>query len=226
MKANKSVCNICIFVCPWIPGKNETVSKCPLWVKKVEENRIIDMVKLTGRKIDKVKPIEDLDYFSGDFLKKVDFICNIHTNINYLFYISSKPGTGKTHILLAYCLELRLKKVNAYYTTSTRMRQVWLEEKDIFNLSPEESNFYNSEVLIIDDFGYEGYSESGHFQRKIEAILQSTDRKIILASNIGIDHEEFPYRNEPWIMDRLNSALKIGWKGESYRKPIKNNQEV
>jgi hypothetical protein len=33
--------------------------------------------------------------------------------------------------------------------------------------------------------------------------------------------ENFPYKNEDWIMDRLNHAVKITWFGESFREPKK-----
>jgi hypothetical protein len=50
-------------------------------------------------------------------------------------------------------------------------------------------------------------------------ILTSDARKIILVSNVGRFEDNFPYKKEFWIMDRLNNAVEIAWHGESYRKP-------
>jgi len=219
-------CKECQYCCPWIPvpGK-DAYYKCPVWTKIVKERKVLKMVELTGRKLDRLPRFKDLGFNINKIRAEVDFIRTIHQNPNHLFYVHSNPGTGKTHCMLALTFEMLCKQIDCYYTTSKRMRDVWLCNDELFedrqDCYEERDRFINSKMLIVDDFGHEGYSKQGHFQKNFEGILQSNGRKIILASNISYDDEDFPYKDEGWLMDRLNYSFRVGWHGKSYRKPLK-----
>lgn len=227
-------CEGCNFSCPWIYSRftDNSVIQCPTWIDMQNERQILKMVKLSGKKLDRCPSFYDLE-FEGtekEFKAGIEEIKRIHTDINHLFFIFSNPGTGKTHALLAYTMHLLTIGIDVYYITSARLRNVWLDYMNRFEMEgwghEEIISIQDCDILIIDDFGREGYSLTGHFQKNLEGILTSTGRKTILASNLSIEDEKFPYKNEEWIMDRLNDAVKISWYGESFRKPTKEGREV
>lgn len=232
MKSEKQYkCEGCNFPCPWIPVSDNSAARCPTWIRKQNEKRVLKMVELSGRTLDKCPRFDELNYKNAEreFTEGILKIRDIHTNINHLFFIFSNPGTGKTHTLLAYTLQLLSIGINAYYVTAARLRNVWLDYMNRYDLQEWEPNeiesIENSKTLIIDDFGREGYSLTGHFQKNLEGILTSFGKKIIFASNISFEDENFPYKDEEWIMDRLNSAVQISWMGESFRKPIEEKKK-
>lgn len=217
--------------CPLIPGeKKEHLKKCPIWIEKYAEKRILEMVKKSGRVIDRCPRFEDLKYNTNNIKKEVDLIRLIPSNKNHLFWICSPYGTGKTHCLLSFVFDCLCKRIDAYYVTSKHLRNIYLGMQNTYihsiafssndnELMYEISNIMDAKIVCIDDFCHEGISETGFFQRNIEGLLTSTAKKIILASNIPITDENFPYKNDEWIMDRINAAVQIIWYGKSLREP-------
>jgi DNA replication protein DnaC len=220
-------CENCQYACPWIPTGDNTAKRCPIYFRKKSEEKILQMVLKSGRDLDRCPKFEDLNFTKAEpeFKEGLEQIKSIHTNLNHLFFIWSPPGTGKTHCLLAYAFQMLRNKFYVHYLTASRLRDIWLEIMNrhrVDNFDDSEINLLmDSEILIIDEFCHEGVSLSGHFQRYFEGILTSTAKKVILASNVKMTAENFPYKNEDWIMDRLNHAVKITWFGESFREPKK-----
>jgi DNA replication protein DnaC len=211
--------------CPLIPGEKEGWSKkCPIWIEKYAEKRILEMVKKSGRVIDRCPRFEDLKYNTNNIKKEVDLIRLIPSNKNHLFWICSPYGTGKTHCLLSFVFDCLCKRIDAYYVTSKHLRDIYLGIQNAHLYSDNElmyeiRDIMDAKIVSVDDFSHEGISETGFFQRNIEGLLTSTAKKIILASNIPITDENFPYKNDEWIMDRINAAVQITWYGKSLREP-------
>ena len=206
---------------PWIPG-TDPVKMCPIEREERIERRVLGMAKATGHNYAEC-PRFDTHPWSEKQKKAIEEIRRIPKSKDFLFFIFSPFGSGKTSALLCLCHECIEAGLYAEYTTAKRMRDIFLRRETNYewfrNDGARETERWNdSDILCIDDLGWEGISKTGHFNQNIEPFLDRRGKKVVLAANMRYTAENFPLRHDPWIISRLKASKKIGWKDIDYRE--------
>lgn len=205
---------------PWMPGENPA-RLCPIEREDRIERRILKMIKATGHDYDTI-PRFNTHPWSAKQKPAIDEIRQIPQSKDFLFFVFSPFGTGKTSALLCLCFECIQNGLLAEYTTARRMRDLFIRRETNYDWFchdgfTEVENWHECDVLCIDDLGWEGLSQTKHFNQNIEPFLDSRRKKTICASNKRYTDPNFPLSNDPWIISRLNAAQQICWHDIDHR---------
>lgn len=231
----------CFHACPWIgtqeierelrDGRKEKVNvaiMCGEWkklkgmhCKSLIEDKIRNMLIRTDQTWGKIVKFDDYKWLQKEHFQEIRGI-PWRSKEDFLFYIYSDFGTGKTTACVALVYECIQNGIIAWYTTAARMRKVYAMQNSFDSeisktCSEEIQSMVRCELLIIDDFAYEGESEKGAFPKCLAPHLTSYGKKIILVSNNKFWDTDFLYADNEYIMDRLRAAVLIKWKDQSHR---------
>lgn len=202
--------------CPWCRGIS----------KSVAEKRDTEMpTEYKGFMIDKFK----WDIYDEDIEKKqklTDHFINDYENLRdsgYGLYISSETkGSGKTY--LACCIANTI--INRYRISTKFVTMVdylkALELNRQYGNHDYTDKYYQTELLILDDFGQIRGSDSK--DRAFYSLIdyrQKRNKPIIFTSNVKTDALKIDAR----IVSRIEAhSLKIGMPEVSIRQKIANNR--
>jgi len=205
---------------PWIPG-TDPVKMCPIEKEERIERRVMEMAKATGHDYAEC-PRFDTHPWSAKQKKAIEEIRRIPKSKDFLFFIFSPFGSGKTSALLCLCYECIKAGLYAEYTTAKRMRDLFIRRETNYEWfcddgAGEIERWNDSDILCIDDLGFEGLSNTRHFNQNIEPYFDRRGKKAICASNIKYTDANFPLSNDPWIISRLKAAKIIGFHDIDYR---------
>ena len=177
--------------------------------------RILEITKRSGLTPKSIPKWGDYKNHTNKFFKQIR---EIPYNQDFLFFVASPHGTGKTTAILCLIRECLEKGLTAYYVTAKRLRDLHAWKYDDQEARDELKEVDNAHILAVDEFGRQGESETGHFENYIGVTLESSGRKIILISNIPFtDKKRFLYSKNLWIMSRLRKAVPIGWEDIDHR---------
>jgi hypothetical protein len=116
--------------------------------------------------------------------------------------LSATKGIGKS-VAAAAWLSVEARK----YTRADRLKRWWYSANELARVSgwgDEIAHIHTAQMLVIDDLGVEYMDKNGHYQSRLDALLDerySHERKTIITTNLSAD--KFKARYEERIADRL-----------------------
>ena len=135
--------------------------------------------------------------------------------------IFGNPGTGKTHLSIAFTREWCLKGRRVLYTTACNLVQELLRAKQTFQLDQAIKKLDRFEVLVIDDLSYTSCDRNETDVLFALLAARYEQRSVVITSNLTFSQWNQIFKDEMTTaaaIDRLvHHATVLELNAESYR---------
>ena len=194
--------------------KNPNIDKAEyIKLKELRDNQLFDFVQ-SVEPTTPVKPFDRTIYQKIDTktTQKIDLYINKFPNTKLKNIVITGPtGTGKTYCANLIQHELTQKGFNVHLTTTFNLVK---RMKDyLFGQDTNVPNdFFNSDLLIIDDFGAEpSIKNSDELLYTVINERYSTNRPFIITTNLSKDQVSVRYDDRIFgrIYDKSKTAILI-----------------
>jgi DNA replication protein DnaC len=201
-----------------VPGKENTVRRCPLYQSLIAEKRAKQIVRYSYEPPDRLPRWTDFEYDINEFDKKIDIVRSAARSGCHILIIYGNNGTGKTMVLQALLFQLVQDSRSVFYCESKLLKLFATEEWDL------RSKIYNehfklrelardAQILLIDDLGNEQPTEN--YETYLRGLLDGAT-KTVIATNYN-KARLFERFTNPATQSRLSGAMWLPWIGTDYR---------